>query len=129
MKNKTLRAKIKSLLALCLLPALPGALFAESTDHQIEDAANASYNYHAVLNDSVKASCDNGVVTITGTVQDSDQKALAEDTVRNLPGVVSVIDKVQVQTEPAEHSDAWIALKIHGELLVHANVSATSTRV
>jgi len=121
--------KIQKLLALCLVTAVPAAMFAESTDHQIEAAANSSYNYKAVLNDSVKARSDNGVVTLTGTVQDRDQKALAEDTVRNLPGVVSVIDKIDVQSEPAEHSDGWIAMKIRGELLVHANVSATATKV
>ena len=68
-------------------------------------------------------------VTLTGTVQERDQKALAEDTVSNLPGVVSVVDKIKVESEPSEHSDAWIAMKIRGELLVHANVSATATKV
>jgi osmotically-inducible protein OsmY len=111
------------------MTVVPGTLLAASTDRQIEDAANSSYNYRVVLNDSVKASSDNGVVTLTGTVQDHDQKALAEDTARNLPGVISVVDKIDVQSEPAEHSDAWIALKIRSELLVHANVSATSTKV
>jgi hyperosmotically inducible periplasmic protein len=121
--------KIQKLLALCLITAAPAAMFAESTDRQIEVAANGSYNYRTVLNDSVKARSSNGVVTLTGTVQDRDQKALAEDTVRNLPGVISVNDKIEVQSEPAEHSDGWIAMKIRGELLVHANVSATSTKV
>jgi hyperosmotically inducible periplasmic protein len=121
--------KIQKLLALALVAASPVMLFANSSDRAIEDAANSSYNYRAVLSDNVKASADNGVVTITGTVQDRDQRALAEDTVRNLPGVVTVIDDVKVQSEPAEHSDAWIAMKIRGELLVHANVSATSTKV
>jgi hyperosmotically inducible periplasmic protein len=122
--------KIQKLLALSVVTAAPGMLFAaSSTDRQIEAAANSSYNYRAVLNESVKASSDDGVVTLTGTVQDRDQKALAEDTVRNLPGVVSVIDKIEVQSEPAEHSDGWIAMKIRGELLVHANVSATATKV
>jgi hyperosmotically inducible protein len=122
--------KIQKLLALSVMTVVPGTLFAASTsDRQIEDAANSSYNYRAVLNESVKAHSDNGVVTLTGTVQDRDQKALAEDTVRNLPGVTSVIDKIDVQSEPAEHSDGWIAMKIRGELLVHANVSATATKV
>jgi hyperosmotically inducible protein len=121
---------IQKLLTISLMTAAPVMLFANSsTDRQIEDAANSSYNYRAVLSDNVKASADDGVVTITGTVQDRDQRALAEDTVRNLPGVVSVIDDVKVKAEPAEHSDAWIAMKIRGALLVHANVSATSTKV
>jgi hyperosmotically inducible protein len=112
------------------MAAVPGMLFANTaTDRQIEDAAKQSYNYRAVLNGKVSASSSDGVVTLTGTVQERDQKALAEDTVSNLPGVVSVVDKIKVESEPSEHSDAWIAMKIRGELLVHANVSATSTKV
>jgi hyperosmotically inducible periplasmic protein len=122
--------KIQKLLALSLMTVAPVVLLANTaTDRKIEDAANSSYNFRAVLSDNVKASADDGVVTISGTVQDRDQRALAEDTVQNLPGVVSVIDNVKVQAEPAEHSDAWIAMKIRGNLLIHANVSATSTKV
>jgi hyperosmotically inducible protein len=112
------------------MAATPGMLFANTaTDRQIEDAAKQSYNYRAVLDGKVSASSSDGVVTLKGTVQDRDQKALAEDTVSNLPGVVSVVDKIKVESEPSEHSDAWIAMKIRGELLVHANVSATATKV
>jgi hyperosmotically inducible protein len=107
----------------------PVMMFANSQDSQIEDAASASYNFKAVLDGHVKAHSDNGVVTLTGRVEDRDQKALAEDTVSNLPGVVSVINKIRVESEPSEHSDAWIAMKVRGSLLVHANVSATSTKV
>ena len=112
------------------MAAAPGMLFANTaTDRQIEDAAKQSYNYRAVLDGKVSASSSDGVVTLTGTVQERDQRALAEDTVSNLPGVVSVIDQIKVESEPSEHSDAWIAMKIRGELLVHANVSATATKV
>jgi osmotically-inducible protein OsmY len=121
--------KIQKLLAIALMTASPVALFANSTDSQIEDAAKASYNYRTVLDNQVHVRSDDGVVTLTGTVQDDDQKALAEDTVKNLPGVVSVVNNLKVDSEPAEHSDAWIALKVRSELLFHANVSATSTKV
>jgi hyperosmotically inducible periplasmic protein len=122
--------KIQKALVLSLMAATPGMLLANTaTDRQIEDAAKQSYNYRAVLDGKVSASSSDGVVTLTGKVQERDQKALAEDTVSNLPGVVSVIDKIKVESEPSEHSDAWIALKIRGELLVHANVSATATKV
>ena len=76
---------------------------------------------------SVKS--DDGVVTLSGTVLDKDDKALAEDTVENLPGVIRVDNQIMVTQQAAEHSDEWIALKIRGELLVKANVSATSTKV
>lgn len=123
---------MKMLKTIAILAAVagPAMLYASSaTDSQIEDAAKASYNYRTVLEGHVKVSVKDGVVTLHGTVADSDQKTLAEDTVSNLPGVVSVVDKIKVESEPAEHSDGWIALKIRTQLLIHANVSATATKV
>ena len=122
--------KIQKMLALALMTATPAMLFANTeTDRQIEDAAKASYNYRAVLDNNVRVKSEEGIVTLKGTVQDRDQRALAEDTVKNLPGVVSVINKIKVESEPAEHSDGWIALKIRSELLVHSNVSVANTKV
>ncbi len=108
----------------------PIALLASSaTDSKIEDAAKASYNYRTVLEDHVKVKAHDGVVTLTGTVQDRDQKDLAADTVENLPGVVSVNNEIKVESTYPEHSDAWMAFKIRSRLLVKANVSATNTKV
>lgn len=121
--------KVQNLLAIALLTATPAALFANSTDSQIVDAAKNSYNYRTVLDNHVKVKSNDGVVTLSGTVPDNDQKALAEDTVKNLPGVVSVVNNIKVESEPAEHSDAWLAVKIRTDLLFHANVSATATKV
>jgi len=59
-------------IACLLIAALPVALFASSeNDRKIEEAARASYNYRTVLSDHVKVAADDGVVTLTGTVQDS----------------------------------------------------------
>ena len=71
----------------------------------------------------------NGVVTLTGTVLDRDQKALAEDTVGSLPGVTAVNNKLEVSSPGPERSDGWIALKIRSVLLLRSNVSATTTDV
>ena len=122
--------KNKNLPALLLLLASPLALFASSeSDRKIEDAAKASYNYRTVLEDHVKVKAHDGVVTLTGNVQDRDDKALAEDTVSNLPGVTAVRNEINVKATYAEHSDAWIAFKIRSSLLVKGNVSATTTKV
>ena len=122
--------KFKNLSALLILTVSPIALFASSaTDRKIEETAKASYNYHTVLDDSVKAKADQGVVTLTGTVQDKEAKALAVDTVENIPGVTSVKNEIVVKSTVDEHSDAWMALKIRSQLLVKSNVSATSTNV
>jgi osmotically-inducible protein OsmY len=122
--------KIKKLSALLVFIAGPIALLASSeTDRKIEDAAKASYNYRTVLEDHVKVKARDGVVTLTGTVQDKDDKALAADTVENLPGVTSIKNEITVQSAYPEHSDSWMALKIRSRLLVKANVSATTTTV
>jgi hyperosmotically inducible periplasmic protein len=122
--------KIKKLSALFAFIAGPIALLASSaSDNKIEDAAKASYNYRTVLEDHVKVKSRDGVVTLTGTVQDKDDRDLAADTVENLPGVVSVDNQIKIEATYKEHSDAWMAFKIRSRLLVKGNVSATSTKV
>jgi len=123
--------KIKNLSTLLILIASPIALLAASsaTDRKIEDAAKASYNFRTVLEDNVKAKAHDGNVTLTGTVQDNDEKALAADTVENFPGVLSVKNEIKVESKYPEHSDAWMALKIRSRLLVKGNVSVASTKV
>jgi hyperosmotically inducible protein len=122
--------KLKNLSALLIIVSSPLLLLgSSSTDRKIEAAAKASYNYRAVLEDHVKVKADDGVVTLSGTVQDNDEKALAADTVENLPGVTSVKNDIVVKSAYPEHSDSWIALKIRSRLLVKANVSAADTKV
>ena len=122
--------KTKNLSVLLAVIACPIALLASSaTDRKIEDAAKASYNYRTVLEDQVKVKANDGIVTLTGTVQDKDQKDLAVDTVENLPGVASVKNEITVKSSYPEHSDAWMAFKVRTRLLVKANVSAASTKV
>lgn len=123
--------KLKTLSALLVaLVAGPIILFASAeTDRRIEDAAKTSWNYRTVLEDTVKVKARDGAVTLTGTVRDADEKALAEDTVENLPGVTSVDNKLTIKSAYPEHSDAWMAFKIRGRLLTKANVSIASTKV
>ena len=120
----------KILSALILSAAIPASVFAAGDmDSRIESAAKSSYNFKTVLHDQVSVRSNDGVVTLTGTVDDKSNKDLAEDTVENLPGVLQVNNQIEVKSEVPEHSDAWIALKVRGQLLVKANVSATATKV
>jgi osmotically-inducible protein OsmY len=122
--------KIKNLSALFVIAAIPFALFANSaSDRKIEDAAKASYNFRVVLDNSVTAKASDGVVTLTGKVEDKDAKALAGDTVGNLPGVKTVKNELTLKSTYPEYSDGWMAVKVRGLLLVKADVSATSTVV
>jgi osmotically-inducible protein OsmY len=122
--------KLHYLLISSLIATTSAALFASTaTDSKIEDAAKASYNYRTVLDGKVTVKADAGVVTLTGVVGDNGLKSLAEDTVSNLPGVVSVDNKITLDPALKEHSDSWIALKLHTQLLVRSNVSYSDTKV
>ena len=106
-------------------------LRAASTDSRIESSAAQSYVFKTTLkDDSITTDSKDGVVTLTGTVADASHKSLAGDTVASLPGVKSVDNQLVVNGEqPAEHSDAWITMKVKTALLFHRNVSATGTTV
>jgi osmotically-inducible protein OsmY len=122
--------KLHHILVSSLIAASSVSLFASSdTDRKIEDAAKASYNYRTVLEDKVTVKANEGIVTLTGIVADKDLKSLAEDTVSNLPGVLRVDNQITLDPALKEHSDAWIAFKIHYQLLTHANVSYSDTKV
>ena len=106
-------------------------LRAASTDSRIESSAVKSYVFKTYLkDDSIKVDSKDGIVTLTGTVADASHKSMAENTVTSLPGVKSVDNELLIKGEqPAEHSDAWITMKVKTALLFHRNVSATGTTV
>jgi hyperosmotically inducible periplasmic protein len=106
-------------------------LRASDTDDRIESSAAKSYTFKTYLkDDSIKIESKDGVVTLTGTVADASHKSMAESTVASLPDVKSVDDQLKITGEqPAEHSDAWITMKVKTALLFHRNVSATGTTV
>jgi hyperosmotically inducible protein len=113
------------------LLASTSSLRASETDDRIEASAKKSYVFKTYLkDDSIKTDSRNGVVTLTGSVTDASHKSLAEDTVGSLPGVKSVDNQIIVKGEnPADHSDAWIGMKVKSALLFHRNVRATKTEV
>jgi hyperosmotically inducible protein len=122
--------KLSNLAVIASLVVFPFGLFADpAMDRKIEDAAASSYNFRTVLEKQVNVKAEEGVVTLTGTVLDRDQKALAEETVSGLPGVTRVNNHLEVASPGPERSDGWIALKIRSVLLLRSNVSATDTDV
>lgn len=121
MKTPNPIRKVSALLLAAMLAA-PVCVFAADVDDRIENSFKDSYSYRSHLRD-VSVDAENGVVTLKGKVDNIDQKQLAEDTVRGLPGVTSVNNKITVKSEPKESSDDWIALKVRSSLLYHRNVS------
>lgn len=122
--------KLYHLFISSVLTAAPIALFATAEiDRKIESAAKDSYNLRVLLDNAVTVKADDSVATLTGIAGDLQLKALAEDTVSNLPGVVRVDNRITLAPALKEHSDAWIAWKLRYQLLARASVSNRDTDV
>lgn len=128
MKTNCQRALV--ITALALLAANP-TLRASETDDRIESTFRSTYVAQTYLSeDTVKAESKDGVVTLSGTVSMQSHKGLAQETAQNLPGVLSVDNRLELKAEyPAEKSNEWIAINIKSALLYHRSVSAANTEV
>jgi len=106
-------------------------LLASEIDGRIESSFKESYVSQTYLKgDAVKAESKDGVVTLSGTVNDASHKGLAEETAANLPGVKSVDNRLELKAEyPAEQTNEWLAMKVKAALLFHRNVSMVNTQV
>ncbi len=106
-------------------------LRASDADDKIESSFKKTFVYKTYLkDDALDADSKNGVVTLTGTVSEESHKALAQDTVAGLPGVISVDNKLATKAEvAAENADTWIGRKVKLALLFHRNVNFGNTTV
>ena len=116
-------------LALSLL-LIPEVLKADDTDDRIDAAAKSTYVFKTFLvEDSITTKTKDGIVTLSGSVQESDHKQLAQDTVAALPGVKRVENQILVKETPEKYSDTWLYLKVKNTLAFHRSVSALKTTV
>jgi osmotically-inducible protein OsmY len=104
---------------------------ANETDDRIQSSAKDSYVFRTYLkDDSIKIMSNDGVVTLTGTVNEESHRGLAQNTVESLPGVKSVDNQLAINgQQPPENSDGWLSMKVKGALLFNRNVSAVNTEV
>tara|TARA_R110001592_G_scaffold59017_2_gene178894 strand:- start:1006 stop:1761 length:756 start_codon:yes stop_codon:yes gene_type:complete len=103
-------------------------LLASELDDKIESSAKQSYVFKTYLDESIQVDSEEGVVTLSGMVNDASYVSLAEDTVSGLPGVHSVNNQLQVkETTSLLDSDEWLVTKVKTTLLFHRNVSALTS--
>ena len=131
-QNKNLMKAIHTLALIAagavLVTSTP--LCASETDDRIESSFSKSYAYKIYLkDDAIKTESRNGVVTLTGQVNEASHKYLAQETVAGLPGVRRVDNRLEVKLEGTEKSDAWIRAKVRSVLALHRNVSGSGTQV
>ena len=106
-------------------------LLASETDQRIESSFKESYAFKTFLqDDAVKVVSKDGVVTLSGTVNEGSERGLAQETAANLPGVKSVDNRLELRAGyPLERSNEWLAIDIKTALLFHRNVSMPNTQV
>ncbi|MDW7761400.1 MAG: BON domain-containing protein [Acidobacteriota bacterium] len=119
-------AVLSVMAGLCLFLAANGDAFAEDRDAAIESAARKSYIFKTFLkSDDIQIHSKDGVVTLTGTVAGEPHSLLAAETVADLPGVVSVINQLEIRGGiPEKNSDAWIQTRVKNMLLLHRNLDS-----
>jgi hyperosmotically inducible protein len=125
------RYSISIMVAAVALLALSVPVHASNMDSRIELAAKQSYVFKTYLqDDDIKIQSSDGAVTLTGIVSENFHKSLAQETVADLPGVVSVDNRLEVKgAPPTANSDAWLRDKVKVTLLFHRSVSAGTTEV
>ena len=72
--------------------------------HSPDDAAIFAAARHALdqcpqVPGTVRVHLDHGIATLTGGVRSSRERVAAEDTVRNIPGVQGLVNKITVEPD------------------------------
>ena len=103
---------------------ITGYLFAADMDEQIAAATAKTYVFKTWLKgDDIQVRCQDGVVTMTGTVASEPHSLLAAETVADLPGVKRVENRLVVSGSiPEKNSDAWIRMRVNNVLGLHRNL-------
>lgn len=119
------------MVAVLVLLAFSVPEHAAGIDSRIEISARQTYVFKTYLHgDDIKIQSKDGVVTLTGIVNENFHKLLAQETVAGLPGVSSVDNRLKVKgAAPTANSDAWLREKVKVALLFHRSVSAATTEV
>jgi hyperosmotically inducible periplasmic protein len=124
-------SQLALVITMTVLPFINTPLYASEIDDRIESTAKESYVFRTFLKgDDITVQSKDGVATLSGTVSDKASKSLAEETVRNLPGVTSVDNRlIEKPEDTAANLDAWIVTKVQSTLLLHRNADTSETEV
>jgi osmotically-inducible protein OsmY len=121
---------ITAIIAAAVALAASTSLYATETDNRIESSFSKSYTYKVYLkDDAIKAESKNGVVILTGQVNELSHKHLAQEALAGLPGVQRVDNRLEVKLEGTDKSDSWIRSKVRSILALHRNVDGGNTQV
>lgn len=105
-------------------------LCASDSDDQIAATCSNSYTFKTLLTGNpIGIIARNGVVTLTGQVDQETDKYLAQETVVALPGVKGLNNRLSVSPKVAEKSDAGLQARVSRILGLHCQGARRSPQV
>jgi hyperosmotically inducible periplasmic protein len=122
---------LSTLVAGLVLLSAGMSMSATDMDNRIVSSVMETYVFKVYLQDEhINIVSMNGVVTLTGTINDELKKALAQETVAGLPDVKRVDNRLEVKgPTPPAFSDVWIHDKMKFTLMFHRGVNAGKTEI
>jgi osmotically-inducible protein OsmY len=114
-----------------VLLVMSAPVYASQTDDRIVSSARDSYIFKTYLkDDDITIRSKDGAVVLTGFVTEESHKTFATDIVTDLPGVISVDNRlVVIDAVPTANSDALLRDKVKSALMFHRSVNAEKTTV
>lgn len=126
------------LINLCSRALLPVAIvlfatnvlvYADTTDDVIESASKESYFFKNYLqHDNIVVESKDGIVTLKGFVAEENHKALAQEIVESIVGVVTVDNQLQIKEEIPENSDILISSRVKLAIISHRTLRGIDVR-
>ncbi len=102
---------------------------ATPTDDIIESAAKESYIFKNYLqDDNIVVESKDGTVTLTGSVAEESHKALAQEIVESIVGVVVVDNQLQIKTAIVKSLDDEIFSRVRLALMSHRSLRGIDVR-
>ncbi|MBU1565679.1 MAG: BON domain-containing protein [Proteobacteria bacterium] len=133
MKNE--KSIWKGFCCIALLPVAFALLIANvpinatPTDDIIVSAAKESYIFKNYLqDDNIVVESKDGIVTLTGSVSEESHKALAQEIVESIVGVVVVDNHLQIKSEIAKSSDTVIFSRVRLAIMSHRSLRGIDVR-
>jgi hyperosmotically inducible periplasmic protein len=104
-------------------------VYATATDEIIESAAKESFVFKNYLqDDNIVVESKDGIVTLTGMVTEESHKALAQEMVESIVGVVVVDNHLQIKSDDAKSSDAVIFSRVRLAIMSHRTLRGVDVR-
>ena len=131
MKNGALRALMIAMVGIAMIAGLSACSSTQTADEQVSDSwitskITAKYTADPEVNPfEIDVDTENGVVRLSGMVEDEAQRSEAEELARHTEGVKQVVNDIKLGDPTFEEnvSDSWISTKVKSRIAAAPDVN------